>query len=242
MASVYKLRIDTPSGWRQRLGLGAYRYVEAARLAQTNHQTIVAWLKLVQVVPPVAESDDAGRSKLFSYLQLLELAVVARFRRSGVRLADIASFHRALARRELLRDSHAHESRHPFALRSFMLDGVYQAVQRPDAWPSLARALQQGQDSPIWNPAIGGFFDQVEYDERLIVRWYPRGREQGVVVDPRLSFGTPVIAGSGIPTYIVRERRTAGETLDAIALDYGLALWQVVAAVSFEQSLATPPA
>ena len=242
MASVSELRTDTPAGWRQRLSFGAYRYAEAARLAQTNHQTIVAWLKLVQRERAVSESGTADQLKLLSYLQLLELAVVARFRRSGVRLADIASFQRALIRRGVLRDEPSAESRHPFALRSFMLDGVLQAVQRPDAWPTLERALQQRQDSPIWSPIIGEFFDQVEDDEHLIVRWYPRGREQGVVVDPRLSFGTPVIAGSGIPTYIVRERHTAGETLDDIALDYGLTLWQVAAAVRFEHSLATPAA
>jgi uncharacterized protein (DUF433 family) len=41
------------------------------------------------------------------------------------------------------------------------------------------------------------------------------------VIDPRISFGCQILAGSGIPTAIVAERYKAGESIDELAEDYG---------------------
>lgn len=40
---------------------------------------------------------------------------------------------------------------------------------------------------------------------------------KAVVIDPRISFGRPILAGSGIPTAIVAERYKAGESIDQLA-------------------------
>jgi len=40
------------------------------------------------------------------------------------------------------------------------------------------------------------------------------------VIDPRVAFGRPVIAGSGIPTAEVAERFNAGESINDLARDY----------------------
>ena len=42
-----------------------------------------------------------------------------------------------------------------------------------------------------------------------------------LVIDPRISFGRPVIAGTNIRTSIVAERYLAGESINALARDYG---------------------
>jgi uncharacterized protein (DUF433 family) len=234
MASVQETRLEVAQGWRQRLDLGAYRYAEATRLAQTNSQTIAAWQKLIKADRAQVGPEAVERVKLLSYLQLLELALVVRFRRSGVRLADLAQLHRALARREVLRDGIDPVSRHPFVLRSFKRDGPSFCAQ---ADSTLRRAVQHGQHGVAWSPLVGEFFEQVEYDEWLIVRWYPRGRERGVMIDPQLSFGAPVVLGTGLPTHILLERRRAGESLADIADDFGLTVAQVNDALSFEHDL-----
>jgi uncharacterized protein (DUF433 family) len=41
-----------------------------------------------------------------------------------------------------------------------------------------------------------------------------------VVIDPRVSFGRPVLAGTGIPTAVLAERYKAGEPIAALAADY----------------------
>jgi uncharacterized protein (DUF433 family) len=59
-----------------------------------------------------------------------------------------------------------------------------------------------------------------------------------VVVDPQRAFGTPIINGSGIPTYIIGERHAAGEAIEELADDYGLTLRQIADALAFEQAIA----
>lgn len=41
-----------------------------------------------------------------------------------------------------------------------------------------------------------------------------------IVIDPRVSFGRPVLAGTGVPTGGIAERYKAGESVDDLAHDY----------------------
>ena len=42
-----------------------------------------------------------------------------------------------------------------------------------------------------------------------------------MVIDPHVSFGRPVLVGTGIPTAVIAERYKAGESIDELAGDYG---------------------
>jgi len=55
-----------------------------------------------------------------------------------------------------------------------------------------------------------------------------------IVIDPRRSFGRPVLVGTGIPTAIVAERYKAGETVDQLADDYGRARLEIEEAIRCE--------
>jgi uncharacterized protein (DUF433 family) len=48
-------------------------------------------------------------------------------------------------------------------------------------------------------------------------------RSASVVIDPRLSFGRPVLDGLGVRTSILAERFTAGESIDELARAYSAA-------------------
>ena len=50
-------------------------------------------------------------------------------------------------------------------------------------------------------------------------------KKQGanVVIDPRLSFGRPVLDGLGVRTSILAERFKAGDSIDELAREYGAA-------------------
>jgi uncharacterized protein (DUF433 family) len=41
-----------------------------------------------------------------------------------------------------------------------------------------------------------------------------------VAIDPYVSFGRPVLVGTGIPTAVIAERYKAGESIQALAEDY----------------------
>src|ERR1700674_4002431 len=82
MATLVSERLDEP--WRRRLFLPSYLVGEAATYAQITPQTVVAWHKIEAALLVEREK----RASL-SYMQLIEVAVVAAFRKMGVPLKRI---------------------------------------------------------------------------------------------------------------------------------------------------------
>jgi uncharacterized protein (DUF433 family) len=59
----------------------------------------------------------------------------------------------------------------------------------------------------------------------------PREQPRSVVIDPRVSFGRPVIAGTAIPTAVLAEQFKAGDAVPVLAKEYGAteeAVWDAI--------------
>jgi len=206
-----------------RLGQGAYRPTEAARLAGTSATTIGRWLRgdpaPGRKMAPVLARDARG---LLSYLDLVELAFVADFRRLGLPLKRLRQGH------DYLKTTFG--VHHPFAQVRFQTDGLHLLAPFGD---QLLAVDAGGQLS--WPTMIQDRLGQLDYDDGgVAVRWFPRGRHGGVVVDPFVGFGSPLIEGTGMPTWAVRDRHRAGEPPTAIAEDLGLTAGQITAALRLE--------
>lgn len=85
------------------------------------------------------------------------------------------------------------------------------------------------------------YLQRIEIDEAgLAARYFSftRSNEEDapkkVVIDPRISFGRPVLIGTGIPTAILAERYKAGELMDELADDYGCDRLLVEEAILYE--------
>ena len=65
------------------------------------------------------------------------------------------------------------------------------------------------------------------------------GKEEpkAIVIDPHVSFGRLVLAGTGIPTAVVAERYKAGESVDDLADDYGRKRLEIEEAIRCELAL-----
>lgn len=84
---------------------------------------------------------------------------------------------------------------------------------------------------------------RVERDDRHIpIRLYPfltardERETRSVVIDPGISFGRPVVAGSGVTTTILAQRLDAGESIEHLARDYGLDPALIEDAIVFEKA------
>ena len=55
-----------------------------------------------------------------------------------------------------------------------------------------------------------------------------------IVIDPRLSAGRPVIAGTGLTTQVIAERYKAGESIFDLAQDYGHESAELEEAIRYE--------
>jgi uncharacterized protein (DUF433 family) len=82
---------------------------------------------------------------------------------------------------------------------------------------------------------------RIEWQNDLAARLFPWVREgahendpKNIVLDPRLGFGQPVIAGTGIATRVVASRYLAGESVAALATDYRVTTEQAEDAIRCE--------
>jgi uncharacterized protein (DUF433 family) len=79
--------------------------------------------------------------------------------------------------------------------------------------------------------------------EGSVLRLFPftrLGESEGlgprlVVIDPRISFGKPVIVGTRIPTKAVFDRWTAGDSVEDLSKDFARPTLEVEEAIRCEQ-------
>lgn len=212
--------------WRARLFVPNYRIGEAARYAHLSPQTIASWHGRPGGNAKSTLSDKAKGAAL-SYLQLIEVAVVSSFRKSGVTLKKIKAAREYLAKQL--------EAEHPFAEYRFKTDGRdlwmdYAQFEASAGDRTLLVASQQGQLA--WSDIIGKLQEFDYEDAGLAIRWHVAGAGHGVVIDPRIQFGAPSV--EGVATWVFRGRWEAGEPLDEIADDFGIANSSVAQALRFE--------
>ena len=203
--------------WRRRLFIPNYQVRDAARYARISPQTVAAWHNRML-------SDRERRVEL-SYMQLIEVAVVAAARKAGMKLKDIE------AAREYT--STKLQSEFPFAEIEFKTDGKHLmfddevlAEGKPGAWVS---ADQGGQ--LVWKRIVNRL-KEFEYEDGKALRWRVAGRSSPIVIDPRVSFGAPTVRG--VATWAIRGRYQAGESDHDIAEDFGIEIPDVRKALRFE--------
>lgn len=213
--------------WRSRLFIPNYRIGEAARYAHLSPQTVAKW----HAHPgsnKKATLSTKEKGAALSYLQLIEVAVVASFRKAGVRLNKIEAAREYLAKQL--------EAEFPFAAYRFKTDGK-------DLWMDYAQFEADGGDKTLlavsqggqlaWADIIGRLHEfDYENDAGLAIRWHVAGRDSNIVIDPRIQFGAPSV--EGVATWAFKGRWEAGEDVDDIADDFGVANSDVLAALRFE--------
>lgn len=121
----------------------------------------------------------------------------------------------------------AFKTDYPFATLELATDGVDLAMK---AGAELLIGNRKGQLA--WKQIIGDRFKEFDYEGGLAVRWHVAGSSSPVVIDPRIRFGAPTVAG--VPTWAIKGRWDAGEDISIIADDFDLAAAAVVKALSFE--------
>ena len=127
-------------------------------------------------------------------------------------------------------------SEHPLAHESFSTNGADLFVEKYGHLINLSRGGQLAL-----REALEAYLTRIVRDQKgLAIQLFPfvhsdsANEPRLVSVDPRVSFGRPVVAGTGIATAVVAGRFNAGDSLDDIASDYDVAPNLIEAAVVYE--------
>ncbi len=222
MVTLVSERLNEP--WRRRLFLPNYQIGEAAAYARISPQTVVAWHKIETAMLPERQQ----RASL-SYMELIEVAVVAAFRKMKVPLTRIRAA-REYAQRTLNSEFPFAEYRFKEEARHLYLDSEQVTDIKPG---TVAQADQEGQLE--WEIVIGRLREFDYEKEGIVLQWHVAGRSSPIIIDPRIAFGAPTIKGT--PTWVINGRRDAGESDSDIANDFGIGRDEVREALRFEMDI-----
>jgi uncharacterized protein (DUF433 family) len=220
--------------------LPSYGITEAAHYLRIPRTTIRDWVSgrfyrgkvSERFSKPIILAPDP-QTKLLSFFNLVEIHVLDAIRRKhNIPLEKVRIAVNYLSKQ--------FPSKHPLADQEFETDGLNLFIKK---FSQLINITQQGQLA--MHEIIKAHLHRIERDlSGIPVRLYPFTRKRdlqelqeepkAVVIDPQVSFGRPVLAGTGIPTAVIAERYKAGESVDDLADDYGRKRLEIEEAIRCE--------
>lgn len=204
-----------------------YSFPEAAHYLHIPVTTLRSWVRTRkystrggdQFFQPVIELPDDSQN-LLSFINLVEIHVLDAIRRD-----HCISLHKIRIAIDFIKEEL--KSDRPLAYHKLETDGLDLFVEE---YGQLINVSQSGQLA--LRELLQAHLRRIDRDSAgYALRLYPFTRKhlgqqlieepKTIVIDPRISFGRPVLAGTGIPTAIIAERYKAGEAIGALADDYG---------------------
>ena len=229
----------TPGGvtGERLLTTGIYTLPEAARLTGVPIGNVRRWTfgySFVRggqrrwsepLVPP--QIDSVAGVPAVSFLDLQELRLLHMFRERG------ASWQTLRVAHDKARATIGH--RHPFSTGRFKSAG--REILTEVALSESDRALENIVSGQlVFRKFIAPYLRGLEFENDIVVRWYPR-RDRRVIVDPTRSFGQPLVR-EGVPTSVLARSFRTEKSIERVAHWYDVDSFSVRAAVEFERRLA----
>jgi uncharacterized protein (DUF433 family) len=219
----------------------AYTPAEAAHYLRMPQETLRSWIHGRSYVAEgrskrslaLIQLDDPSR-KYFSFINLVEAHVLAAMRRRhGVKLPKVRS---AL---DYIRKQFKIER--PLIDQAFQTDGLDLFVEH---YGDLVNVSREGQKA--MKDLIAAYLQRIDRDRvGMPIQLYPFTRDSEsastpkddprvIVMNPSVSFGRPVIIGTGIPVSAIYERYRAGDSVADLAKDFRLNISAVEEAIRCE--------
>jgi len=207
----------------------AYSMGEAAHYLRMPEGTLRSWV-VGRWYPVAGQSKrsrplihlDGPRSQYLSFINLVETHVLAAIRRRhGVKLPKVRTALDYVKRQ--------FQIERPLIDETFQTDGLDLFVER---YGDLINASREGQQA--MKEIISVYLKRIERDAKgFPIKLYPFTRDtesdaapksdpRVVVMNPAVSFGRPVIAGTGTPVSSIYERYKAGDSVAELARDFRL--------------------
>ena len=235
----HKLRRSDP-GFPDVSETPAYSIADAARYVMIPSATLRSWVagRYYPVTHgrkkywrPLIKPPEKGPPWYVSFRNLAEAHVLATLRRQhGVSMEAVR--HAISYVEEKLGDPH------PLVNPHMRTDGISLFLQR---YGRLEQVSQDGQFAI--QEVLEMSLERLDWGPAGVLRLYPftrggaaaRDWPKVVVIDPRVSFGKPVVIGTRVPTTAIFERWTAGDSFEDLVRDFELSSLQVQEAIRCEQ-------
>jgi uncharacterized protein (DUF433 family) len=218
----------------------AYTVVDAAHYLNIPPNTIRSWIlgrdyklsdgTLRRYQRVIKLSSQKGQ--LLSFFNLVEAHVLRALR--AHHSIDLQKIRRAL---NFVQREYGWER--PLIQQEFKTDGVGLFV---DHLGKLVDASRSGQ---VVIKEVMDHLDRIEWEGSFAVRLFPFTRTsttdapKTVFIDPRYSFGRPILRDCHVSTAAIAQRYKAGESIEELADDYGCTSLDIEEGIRCEFRLAT---
>ena len=227
------------------LNAPAYSIAEASRLVDMKSWTVRRYLQGYaynyshwdsiqrRTRPPVVKDEDRNKETYASFLDLVDLLIVKEFLKRGFKLPTL---------RKALDEAREYLGTYHLGRNVFFTSGDHEIVlELPE--DGVMIALLTGGQAVI--PEITkSLSDKLEFEDvtqyGFANKWYPKGMNGRIVIDPEISFGRPTLIGRGVATNNIYDL-FLGENceIEPVAKWFNIPVPEVQAAVQFEHSLWT---
>jgi uncharacterized protein (DUF433 family) len=209
----------------------AYTVTEASRFLGISRTTLDYWARgkfigtgdgRIATRAPIIDVARTEKPCMLSFVNLLEADVVRIITQDhSISLKGVRAI--------LTRLKKHYDNEHPLVLHRFAVTGKDLLVQDQELGQFMDHNAQLVMDQ------LDLYFERVEYRGDLAQAYYI-DKARNVKVDPLISFGYPILAGTGYRTDLIAERYWAGDTMDELVEDYALAEEKILQAVEWEKA------
>jgi uncharacterized protein (DUF433 family) len=221
----------------QVLGIGAYTIPEAARLIGAKPALLKRWLN-----PSVLKANHKNNlpdalwqiqhydkdDPLLGFRDLIEARIVKALRDVGISLQSIRlCIDRA---RDIVGDER------PFSTNQFKTDGKSIFLQMTETLED-AVLIDLRRRQHVFHRIVAPSFTDLEFGDEAVIKWWPVHNKKSIVIDPKYSFGQPIISNHNITTRRIVELMRAEGSEARISKFYDISRKLISDAVMYEKSL-----
>lgn len=214
-----------------RLGHGVYSLAEVSRLTGLDVRRVRHWFATTSNgVPrrPVFEADfpEIEDDLAVSFHDLIDVYVAGLFRQRGVSLHVVRKAYEVL--------KHDLQTDHPFCHEALYTDGtrIFIGLVNPVEDEAFTEVVTRQHYIPT---LIKEYLSKIDYcaASQLAARWNIR---TGVVIDPAVNFGKPVVENTNVSTWVLANSYFAnGQDARLVAGLFGVEERDVLIAVTFSK-------
>jgi uncharacterized protein (DUF433 family) len=209
-----------------------YGLVDAAHYLRLPYQTLRYWTKGRETIEPIVNLASYDPPRL-SFVNLLECHMLSSMRkRYNLRLPKVRKALRTLAK--------MYPSPHPLLDRKLETNKIDVFIREyGDELLNLNRPNQRS-----FGEFLELFMERIEVVDNGMLRFFPFVEKRSssepkiIMMNPAVSFGRPVIAGTGIPTAVIASRFHARESITDLAKEYGRTDKEIEEAIRWESRAA----
>lgn len=215
MTATNQQPTDQKDGWVSRLTSGCYSVSQATQLLRFSKRHVRSYARLRGADGEPWSERPIRRERILRFRDLMELRVARTCHALGMPWRDVCNLARYKA-------AHFEVKGHRLSNRDFLADGCHGSGCIPlDTEELTASVNYDARGIPVrWN---------------ISREWGIETPDAAVVIDPRLSFGSPIMEGCHVPTYILHDALMAEDgDYYTVAEDYEVSVAQVRLAYRFE--------